>query len=159
MQYIAQSLNTHLQEIDTSDSPIWINVNDARLSPHFKRIVLNKVPSRAFPNFPGTHNVNVNYDFNDVAYEEADIDTAIDELYRKKNNGIADILLIWADDFELVTNKRSIAEKLCKKFFESSFEEIYFMTFENNMTMFLKSLEFWPLKCPPEFLSRVPSTK
>ncbi len=64
----------------------------------------------------------------------------------KKNKGNSELLLIWADEFELVSNERKIAEKFIQKFADSSFEEVYFMTFTNNMVFFINSLQLWPIK-------------
>jgi hypothetical protein len=123
-----------------------LNVENDKLTPHFRRIVLNPVPPNCFPRFYGHNNIYVNYEIDNVAFDLSDADLAIDEVFNKKNGSSAEVLLIWADDFELATNKKIIIEKLYLKFIGSSFTEVYFMTFSDNVELFLKSLELWPLK-------------
>jgi hypothetical protein len=128
--------------------PIWIEVDHPKLSPHFKNIVLNPVPTDGFPRFYGNKNVFVNYDFDDVSFSEQDMEAEIKDIYKKKNGGSAEYLLIWADNFEMATQKNKIAETIYKQFFDSSFDEVFLMAFENNLPMFLKSLQLFSLKGP-----------
>jgi len=92
VQHIASCLHSEIRNLLFSDSPIWLTIENPKLSKHFRRIVLNPVPRGAFPKFPGVSNIYVNYDFNEVSFEQSDVDHAIEEIYRKKNHGLADFL-------------------------------------------------------------------
>ena len=109
-------------------------------------MVLNPIPKDAFSRFYGYNNIFVNYDINDVAFDPSDVDRAIDDLYRKKNGGKAEILLIWANVFEFATHTMGIVESIRKKFAETTFKEVFLMTFEDNVKLFQDSLQLWPIK-------------
>jgi len=146
IKYLAVTLKSRLPDLARDSSPLWLSFDNNKLSPHFRRVVINPVPQNCYPRFYGRNNIYVNYEIDNVAFEFSDAESAIDDLYNKKNNSSAEVLLIWADDFELAGNKRPIAEKLQQKLVDSSFDEIYFMTFSDNVAMFVKTLELWPLK-------------
>ncbi len=146
IKYLVITLKSRLPELTQNSSPLWLNFDTNKLSPYFRRIVINPVPPNCYPRFYGRNNIYVNYEIDNVAFELADAESAIDEVFTKKNNSSAELLLIWADDFELAGNKRQIGEKLQQKFINSSFDEIYFMTFSDNVALFTITLELWPLK-------------
>jgi len=146
IDFIAESIKVHQATFDTENNPIWIPVEGERLNKHIRTIVLNPVPPGCFPRFYGRDNIYVNYDFDDVSFNDNDIDNAVSDIFIKKNNGKSEILLIWSDDHELAAQKRKVVEKLYLKFYSSSFKEVYFMTFYNHIEMFIKSLELWPIK-------------
>ena len=148
VDFILTALKNNMSVSMNHVDPIWIRVDHPKLSPHFKNIVLNPVPRDGFPRFYGNKNVFVNYDFDDVSFSEQDMEAEIKDIYQKKNGGSAEYLLIWADDFEMAAQKKKIAETIYKQFFDSSFDEVFLMTFENNLPMFLKSLQLFSLKGP-----------
>ncbi|MEP7376832.1 MAG: hypothetical protein ABI675_25765 [Chitinophagaceae bacterium] len=145
--HIAFALRENQDKFFTSSSPIWLDVTNPKLSQHYGRIVLNRVPPNCFPRFYGRKNVFINYDIDDVAFEEADADDAVHQILRKKNNGSSNMLLIWSDEFEIgAFDKKKVADKIHNSFISSTFEEVFFMTFTNNPPMFVKSLQLWILK-------------
>jgi hypothetical protein len=104
------------------------------------------VPPEGYPRFPGVGNVFVNYDQDDVAYNDDDIIKSVTDVYNKKEGGKAEILLIWADEFDLGMAERKVAEQLQRQFFQSSFQEVYLMTFVNHITMILSTINLLPVK-------------
>ena len=154
--FIEESIKKNQDALKSKSDPIWLKV-DEELSKHFKFIVLNPIPKNCYSRFYGTNNVFINYDFNDIAYDERDIGKSIHELYEKKNNGSSEILLIWANIFELRLHLNFIVQKLHEKFIESSFKEVFLMTFEDNIGLFRDSLELWPIKTLEENNSTWPN--
>jgi len=144
--YVAKKIIANLSELSRQKRPIWITIDDPKLAAYFKFIVLNPIPKGSFSRFPGNGNICVNYDQDDVAFNSEDIDGSIDELYRKKNSGHSEILLIWAEDFDLATQKKEVAERIWLKFRHTTFSEVFFMTFENHITRFIDTLQLWPIK-------------
>lgn len=144
--FISSSIKANIENLISDTNPIWIAIKDIQLSSHFSKIVLNAIPKDSFSRFPGKDNIFVNYDFNDVAYNLVDIDLSIEKMYFKKNSGNSDILLLWLDDFGIHNNKRYVVTKLYEKFIDSTFKEIYLLTFTNNVALFKDSLQLWPIK-------------
>lgn len=147
--HIVFSIRENQDKFFVSDQPIWLHIEHPTLKKYYRTLVLNKVPPNCYPRFYGRQNVFINYDIDDVAYEETDANDAVNAIFDKKNKGNANMLLIWSDEFELGTlNKRRLAEIVFNEFSVSSFDEVFFMTFTNNLPMFAKSLELWVLKGP-----------
>jgi hypothetical protein len=146
LEFIIESIKSNSDELATNKTPIWISVSVPEIAKHFARIVLNPIPNDSFSRFPGKGNISVNYDIDDIAYDEIDIETEVKKMYLKKMKAGSKTLIIWADDFGLFNNKRVIANKLGDSFFNTNYEEICFITFTNNKAFFLKSLEIWPIK-------------
>jgi|GEM_PF-1382869 len=147
--YIATLIKDNQGKFDSDASPIWHTISHTKLSVYYQQVVLNRIPINCYSRFYGHNNVYVNYDIDDVSFSDNDVDDAIQNVYRRKNSGYSDILLIWSDEFELATlSKRTIAEKISHQFRSSTFAEVFFMTFVNNPPMFQASLELWALKGP-----------
>jgi hypothetical protein len=146
-RYIAAVIKNNQDQFFEDSSPIWHQIIHPKLETYFNLLVLNRVPPNCFPRFFGHSNVYINYDIDDVSFDESDVDDVIQAIYNKKNNGTADMLLIWSDEFELGSfDHRKLAEKIYRSFQASTFDEVFFMTFINILPDFLKSLQLWALK-------------
>ncbi len=157
IDFICESITSNITNLSSDPNPIWIPITDSKLVSHFSKIVLNPIPEKSYSRFPGRDNIFVNYDFNDVAYDLNDIDIAIDKMYIKKNKGKSEILLLWLNDFGIHginDNKRHVFNRLYTKFIDSTFSEIYLLTFTNNVSLFKESLELWPVKTERKFPAR-----
>lgn len=153
-KFAADTLKKNYAELTNPNKPIWVNVEDDKLKPHFRMICLNPVPPDGYPRFPGVDNVFVNYDQDDVAYNDDDLISSVTEVYKKKEGGQAEILLIWADEFDLGMVERKVAEQLQHQFLQSSFAEVYLMTFVNHITMILSTINLWPVKITNAYFRR-----
>ncbi len=149
---IVQKIAENLPALKSAQSPIWLNVDPPKLAAHFHHIVLNRIPSNTFFRFPFNGNISINYDQDDIAFNDNDIAISIDEVFQRKNLGNAQILLVWSDQFGLNFHERKIAESLLQKFATSSFEEVYFMTFENHISRIKESLNLWPVKTTKQYI-------
>ena len=96
-------------------------------------------------NVYGCDNIFINYNFYGSTYDDNDADKAIDDLFTKKDRGFADLLLIWANSFEL-HGLEKIARKLRARFSNSSFENVQFMTFNDNVALFRETRQLWGIK-------------
>lgn len=152
VDFIINMLKKNQAILETSKTPLYFNVDKPKLAPHFRHIALNPIPKHATSRFPSNGNISVNYDQDDVAFNDNDIAAAIDEVFDKKNNGNSEILLIWADNFGLNFHERKIVEGLYSKFSNSSFEEVYFMTFENYKSRITETLNLWPIKAIKNYI-------
>ncbi len=84
INFIANILKGNSSVLSGEFQPIHVEVENKILSPNYKFIALNYVPKNGFPRFNGKGNIYINYDFDDAAYEENDIVSAIDAIYVKK---------------------------------------------------------------------------
>lgn len=146
IEFIVKSINNHKNKLSVENKPIPIQIQDSTLSKYYSFLNLNPIPKESYSRFHGLNNVFINYDFDDVSFDKEDVEKSINELYNKKNEGSSDILLIWANVFELVSLKEYIADQLRNKFMNSTFKEVFLMTFYDNEVMFRDTLELRPLK-------------
>ncbi len=70
-------------------------------------------------------------------FSKEDIDKECKNIYQKKNGGKAEVLLIWADTFEILYDPTTIEQSLKKQFIDSSFEEVVLFTFYNRIDLYL----------------------
>jgi hypothetical protein len=97
---IVKGINDHRSQLKTDGSPIWITIDDPLVSPYFNCMNLNPIPTNAYSRFYGKGNLYVNYEIDNVSYDDEDIAAAFEDLRKKKHKGTADILLVWADKHE-----------------------------------------------------------
>jgi len=124
---------------------LQVDLSADQLGKYFYSFDVYPVPDGFFANVWGHENVFIEYDFAGSTSNEIDEDTAISELFERKNNGRADTLLIWCDSFELQDEQR-VANKVMAKFKYAHFQEVFLMTFRNNWEGFMRTLKLWPLK-------------
>jgi hypothetical protein len=153
--FIIEALKKNLSDLHPGMPPIHVAIDAPKLAPHFHHLAFNPLPVKAVSRFPSSGNISVNYDQDDVAYNDNDIAEAIDYIFNKKNNGSSEILLVWADNFGLDFRQRQIATSLALKFSGSSFEEVYLMTFANHASCMKETINLWPLKASRSYI-RVP---
>lgn len=94
------------------------------------------IPDGLNSSFYGRDNLYINYDFDNVGYDEQDIQDAVTNMYNKKNNGKAEVLLIWIDKIEIVFDFQAIVDSLRSRFKESSFKEVLLFVFHNRIDTF-----------------------
>lgn len=105
-----------------------------------------KIPSGQFSTFPGINNIHVNFDFDSIHITNSELSRQIDKIYENKNQGSAELLIIWADQHEILEQVKEVADLIKVKFSESSFSEVYFMTFLDRIDLFRDSLKINKLK-------------
>ncbi|HEU5292451.1 MAG TPA: hypothetical protein VFU05_17510 [Cyclobacteriaceae bacterium] len=125
-----------------------IDITDEELKEHFYSIDLCPVPQGMFANVFGFENIFVNYNFYGSTYDSVDAIKAVEDLYQKKSGGTSEILLIWANSFE-IHDMTEIVETLRKMFSESTFKEVQLMTFDDNVALFRETLKLWGIKPSP----------
>lgn len=126
---------------------VFINevVNDENLKEYLPLITLQRIPPGNYSNYFGRDNVFIDLDFNNITFTQKDIDEESLNIFNKKNNGEAEVLLIWADTFETLYDIKPFGESLEKQFEKSSFEEVYFLKFYNRLE-FTGQIEIAQLK-------------
>ncbi|HTE33036.1 MAG TPA: hypothetical protein VK666_21785 [Chryseolinea sp.] len=135
MKFVSSAINLHKDTLRKAVMNVTIDSLGPVLSPHFHAIDFVAVPDEHFASVPGVGNIFVNYKFYDSAYDDSDVQKEVAKIYRAKNNGSAEVLIVWANEHELLdTNK--IVKSLRNAFTETSFHEVYFIAFNVNGKMF-----------------------
>lgn len=93
---------------------------------------LYPVPNDYQSNYFGDNNIYIDYGFDDVLIFKEDIIDTTNKIYNDKNNGKAEVLLIWGNDNEFMNTNKVIIDCLKQKFSETSFKSVYFLTFQNT---------------------------
>lgn len=122
-------------------------VKDKKLIKYIPVITLQRLPAGSYSNFFGRDNVFIDLDFDNVLFTKSDIEKECLKIYNRKNNGQSNVLLIWADTFEVLYDAKPIGQTLENQFEKSSFDEVYFFKFFNRLDIFLKQeFEIFQLK-------------
>ncbi len=143
---LADIISSNINNISQPREKKIINVTDLVLKKNVGTITLEHVPDEFNSEFPGKNNIFVNYEFDYVRFSTKDIRDEVQKLYERKNEGKSSILLIWADNFEIRNKGELIAEEIKKVFSKSTFEEIYFIFFDNRKDIFFETLKIGKLK-------------
>ncbi len=130
---IVEEISKNKEKLEKSG--VFINeiVNDEKLKEYLPIITLQRIPDGHNSNYFGRDNVFIDMDFDNITFTQDDIDKESLNIYNKKNGGESEVLLIWADTFEILYDTIPFKESLEKQFSESSFEEVYFFKFYNRL--------------------------
>jgi len=135
---IALAINAGRQELSMSNKFFNYQVTNEQLKSITPLISLQSIPKDFYSNFYGKENIFIDLDFDNVGFTEKDVEDECLNIYKKKNNGKAKTLIIWADTFEILYNPQKIIEKLKVQFQETTFEEVLFFNFYNSLPLFLE---------------------
>jgi hypothetical protein len=135
--YIGKLITTHKEKLQSSTEFVNCPVTINSLNEFIPFITLQSIPKEFYSNFFGRNNLFINYEFDNVIFTKDDIEKECANIFNKKNNGKAAILLIWADTFEILYNPKEIGICLEKQFKNSSFEEVFFFSFYNRLDKYL----------------------
>ena len=131
---IVETISSKRNELEKPGIFINEEIKNEKIKQYCPLITLQRIPPEHFSNFYGRDNVFIDMDFDNITFTQKDIDEESQNIFNKKNNGEAEVLLIWADTFEILYDVKPFGESLEKQFKESSFEEVYFLKFFNRLT-------------------------
>jgi hypothetical protein len=134
---IADSILNKKAELLSSNNFINCQVVDKRLKMFTPQITLQSIPKDFNSNFFGRDNIFIDLDFDNISFSKEDIENECLNIYDKKNGGKAEVLLIWADTFEILYNPQYIIERLKFQFEHSTFKEVLFFNFYNRLDLYL----------------------
>ncbi len=143
---IRESIISNLESLRKSIEPIFITIEKENLKKIASTISLKPIQKGHHPIFPGQNNIFVNYEIDNNFFAHEEVLKGIETIYKRKNNGKSEFLLIWADRFELLYQDEEIFKLIEKKFSKSSFEEVFFLTFFDRMDLFSKSIRIKKVK-------------
>jgi hypothetical protein len=125
---------------------ISVTVENSNLSNLATSFTINSLPSGHFPTFIGKNGIHISYDFDTHHWDIADLYKEIERIIKSKEGGTEDLLLIWADRFEILYQDEKVAEVLNERFKETSFKQVFFLVLFDRMDMFLGSWSVWKIK-------------
>ena len=130
------------------DNPEFVGfaVEDSDLKKMASSITINPVNSGYFSPFYGKNGIHINYEFDVHDWDEDDLNKEIERIIKSKKGGTEDLLLIWADRFELLYQDEEVANVLREKFSRTSFKQIYFLTLFDRVDMFMGSWRIRKIK-------------
>ncbi|NOT73392.1 MAG: hypothetical protein HOP08_00590 [Cyclobacteriaceae bacterium] len=117
----------------------WID--DKELKKYFSSIDIQRIPEGFFPHVAGFENIFIDYHFHNSGYSQLDLQNTVNKIFETKNHGSSEVLIIWANDYEIFDHA-VLVNSLSVRFAESSFNEVYFMTFHEH-------IQFWIIKRRP----------
>ena len=113
---------------------LWIQ--DRGLRDYFLSIDIQFIPPKYYSHLPGYKDIYVDYYFCNSFYNDEDVQKILDRMYKQKNGGSSEILILWSNDYEIFDSK-SLVEAIKKRFNETTFTEIFYMTFHETTQMWV----------------------
>lgn len=101
-----------------------------------RMVWLEMIPERTKCYCSGTNNIYLGVDFHLNSTNDDLLESIIDDIYRKKNRGFSDMLLIWSGDSYLFGDRDRIANMLRDRFKEISFRHVYYFCFVEADALF-----------------------
>jgi len=135
---IAAAINAGQKEIKLSDKFFNHAVANEKLKPITPMITLQSIPQGFYSAFHGRDNIHIDLDFDNVGFNKKDIEEECLNIFNKKDGGKAKTLLIWADTFEILYDASPIIEELKRQFQHTTFDEIFFFSFYNSLSLYLE---------------------
>lgn len=129
---IANSIKNNITILSTKNEYLNFQLNKFDFKDVADDYNLYPVPNDYQSNYFGDNNIYVDYGFDDILVFKEDIIDTTDKIYNDKNNGKAEVLLIWGNDNEFMNTNKVIIDCLKQKFSETSFKSVYFLTFQNT---------------------------
>lgn len=121
-------------------------IEDSDLKKLANSITINPVNSGYFSPYQGRNGIHINYEFDTHNWDENDLNNEIARIIKSKEGGEEDLLLIWADRFELLYQDEDVTEVLREKFAETSFKQVYFLVLFDRIDMFMGSWRIRKIK-------------
>lgn len=125
---------------------VCLPINDPTLEQLASSITINSINTGHNSLFIGKNGIHINYEFDTQDWNENDLDKEIDRIINSKQGGQEDILLIWADRFEILYQDKNIASILTKKLSTTDFKEVYFLTLFDRVDQFFDSWKLIKVK-------------
>lgn len=134
---IADAIEQSKDKLSVTDqSFINIAVDDEFLKTYYMLITLQTIPEGCYSNFYGRDPLYIDLQFDNISFSDSDIEEECANVYRKKNGGQSQILLIWSDMFEVLYDPSRIRPLLIKQFATTSFKQVLFFAFWNRLDMY-----------------------
>lgn len=129
---IASKISENTDFLKSNNKYLNFHISDKKLTDIAVGFNLYPVPNDCHSNYYGSNGIYIDYRFDDIYISKNDILNEVDKVYNSKNNGKAEILLIWADQKQLMDKYYEIRDALKEKFqSNTTFETVCFMSFYN----------------------------
>jgi hypothetical protein len=132
---IAEKIEENINTISNSDEFLIFPIGDKNLEKITPGFNIQRIPPMHYSSYFGCGNIFVDYGFDDIFIAEGDLKKEAERIYEKKNGGKSEILLIWAEVKQLMGKGNEACDKLRQVFYQTTFESIYFMGFDNIQGM------------------------
>lgn len=146
-QLIAAKIEEERENI-FGENPKFVGfaVEDSELKKLANSITINPVNAGYFSTFKGRNGIHINYEFDIHDWNEEDLDREIERIVKSKETGQQDLLLIWADRFELLYQDEEVSRVLVERFSKTSFKDVYFLAIFDRVDMFVESWRIRKIK-------------
>ncbi len=136
-EYVANCLKDNMDAIMQSDGFVNCPVKDPKINKEIPLITFQKIPVGFYSNFFGRNNVYLDCDFDSIGFDPEDIIKEAENIYNKKNGGKSKVLIVWAENFEILYMHKEVIDELKKAFQITTFDEVIFFSFFNRRDLFM----------------------
>ncbi|MDG1309422.1 MAG: hypothetical protein P8P13_02880 [Flavobacteriaceae bacterium] len=128
---IANKISENIEILKSKNEYLNFHLNKSEFGDIADDFNLYPVPKGNKSNFFGDNNIYIDYGFDDVLIFKEDIEDTADKVFKDKNNGNSEILIVWGDERQFMNTEKHIIQALTERFSETTFESIYFISFVN----------------------------
>jgi len=108
--------------------PKYLEIPDS-MQGMISKVEIQRIPEGYKTTYPGKNNVHINFHFDQVVTSDIMIQELIGNIYRRKELGSAEILLVWCCDEYFWVQEEVIKQIFQREFARSSFKYIYLFFF------------------------------
>lgn len=128
---IADKISENIETLKTKNEYLNFYLNKTEFKDIAEDFNLYPIPKGNKSNFFGANNIYIDYGFDDVLIFKEDIEQTADKVFRDKNNGNSEILIVWGDERQFMNTEKHIIKALTERFADTTFESVYFISFVN----------------------------
>lgn len=128
---IATKIKENIDLLKTENKYLNFDLDKSDFGDIADNFNLYPIPSNYKSNYFGDNNVYIDYGFDNILIFEEDIKQTTEKVYNDKNEGNSEILIIWGDKRQFMNTEKKIIKSLKDKFKNTTFDLVYFLTFEN----------------------------
>lgn len=129
---IAHSIEGNIDKLKNENAFPYFDLSNSEFKQIAESYNLLAVPNHLQSHYFGNNNIYIDYGYDYIQIFKEDIIETADKIFSDKNNGKAEILVVWADSLHYSSTMIYIVNALNERFSNTSFESVYFLSFPNS---------------------------
>ena len=132
---IASKISDNIETLNSKNEYLNFSLSKSVFGDIADNFNLYPIPTGNKSNFFGDNNAYIDYGFDDVLIFKEDIEETADKVFKDKNNGNSEILIVWGDERQFMNTEKHIIKALKERFENTTFELVYFISFINFLNI------------------------
>lgn len=132
---IAKIITENIEKLKIKNEYLDFELDKEKFGKIADSFNLLPIPEKYKSNYFGSNNIFIDYEFDDIKISQDDIKNSVEKVFKDKNEGNSEILIVWGDENQFMQTEPLILEQLKRIFIETTFKSVYFLTFRNILDM------------------------